>query len=113
MLGNQCVTTDMDDFVLRINPTALIRPAILGKRDFVIDSHRIDQLAMPGAFPEIGSTCTCDPITYLCHFDDVALLGSVLAFRQSADSAKRVGSKPKVVIDDVREESGHFGCSPM
>jgi hypothetical protein len=81
MLRNECEATVMYDFVFRVNPNAVVGPTILGKRDFIINSHRVDQLTMSGTLAEIGPACPSDPIAYLSHIDNVAFLGAVLTFR--------------------------------
>jgi hypothetical protein len=83
MARNQSKSTVLNDLItLCVNPFSFVSSTILSERYLLIDSHGVDQLAMPGANPEIGPARSGYPITLFSKLDDVGLLSAVLALRQ-------------------------------
>ena len=95
MLGNQCEATVLHDFVFRVNPIAAVGSAILGKRDFVIDSHRIDQLTVTGTFAEVGPACPGDPVASAAISTMLRFLEPYLHFANVQIPPNGFGANPR------------------
>jgi hypothetical protein len=105
--GNEGVATILDSLMLFVDSVPVHGAAILGKRNLLVNPHRIDQLAVASTFHKISPARSRDPVTLLGHLNDVSFLGTVLAFRQSAETTKRVRSISEIMVDHAGKQLGH------
>ena len=93
-----------------VDAIAAVGLAIFVERGDFIDSHGINQLAMPSTLAEYRPARSSDPVTHFSQLDYVPLLRAVLALRQFAEATERIRSKTVVVVNNIGEEFWH--CVP-